>query len=75
MVYTCEVNICNPNLCSEVKVSLAYGNIHSYVIRKTKSVGKESQQITIIRFLNDKYCYIFSSFVLWVQVLWISYMK
>lgn len=55
MVYTCEVNICNPNLCFEVKVSLAYGNIHNYVIRQTKSVGKESQQITIIRFLNDKY--------------------
>lgn len=53
---------CNPNLCSQVKVFFfcfgLWKNIHSYVIRKTKSVEKESQQITIIRFLSDKYCYI-----------------
>lgn len=35
MVYTCEVNICNPNLCSRVKVSSAYGNIHR--LRDTKN--------------------------------------
>lgn len=58
MVYTCEVNICNPNLCFRVKVCSAYYGRYCTCratwYEKPKVLEKESQQITIIRFLNDK---------------------